>query len=150
MPHDGYNLEGMILCIDYLCLQDHRVSPFPFSIQVRNNTKDIIQHYNKYSVTTSNEKKQWRDIVPILVPGDKVEVIVVFGLGFFVKKTTLYLIYGQLVDKEMEDLSTSNENVVGSTDASDVSKETMKVNLERIHLDDDEEEDALFKIAKRQ
>ena len=62
VPHVGCNLEGMILCIDYSCSQGNMTSPFPFDIQIQNNTKGIIQHYKEDSITTSNDKNQWHDI----------------------------------------------------------------------------------------
>ena len=118
-------------------------SPFPFGIQIHNNAKGIIQYYKKDSTTTSDDKNQWQCMVSNLEPGDMVEVVVVFGLRFIVKKTTIYLVYDQSIDKEMEGLSTSNKDVVVSIDTIGAYKNPTMINPKRVHLDDNSEEDVV-------
>ena len=94
MPYVDCNLKGMILYINYSCSPDNTTSPFPFGIQIQNNTKGIIQYYKKDSITNFDDKNQWQGMVSNLEPGDELEVIVVFRLRFIVKKTTICLVYG--------------------------------------------------------
>ncbi|AES87069.1 TIR-NBS-LRR RCT1-like resistance protein, putative [Medicago truncatula] len=74
-----------------------------------------IQLY-KRDTLTSFEIEDWRSITSNLEPGNKVEVIVVFGDGFIVEKTTLSLLYDEPINKETEHCNAvDEEDVIVST-----------------------------------
>jgi hypothetical protein len=45
-------------------------------------------------------------------PGDKVEIVVVFGNSFIVMKTTVYLLYDKPIGEKVEQYHAPDKNVV--------------------------------------
>ncbi|XP_027334981.1 TMV resistance protein N-like [Abrus precatorius] len=101
VPHmNGHNLRSMMLSIVYYS-PDDIISEGCQNVLINNYTKRTILVY-KRDTLTSFEDEDWQSITSNLEPGNKVEVIVVFGHGFFVKNTTIYLLYDKQVDEAME------------------------------------------------
>jgi len=53
---------------------------------VINHTKTTIRLYKREALT-SFENEEWLNVVSNIAPGDKVDVVVVFGIYLVVKKT---------------------------------------------------------------
>ncbi|RYR26767.1 hypothetical protein HN873_040154 [Arachis hypogaea] len=95
-------LKTIMLCIMYPS------SPYTITFEslknvlIINYTKSTIQVY-KQDTLASFEDEEWQNIISSMEPGDRVEVhIVLFGYGFSVKKTTVFLIYDGPIDQKME------------------------------------------------
>lgn len=89
------NMKGVILCISYSSssLENMASGCNLLSVLIINHTKAIIQSYKRDS-TTSFGDDDWQGMISNLKPGDEVEVAVVLGNPFTVKRTTIYLICG--------------------------------------------------------
>jgi hypothetical protein len=61
-----------------------------------NYTKTTIHAY-KRDTLTSFDDEDWQSITSNLEPGNKVGIVVVFGEGFIVEKTTVSLLYADVV-----------------------------------------------------
>jgi hypothetical protein len=90
---EGRNLKSM-MCIVYTSTPDNTTSDGLKNLLVINHTKTTIHLYKKEALT-SFENEEWQNIVSNIAPGNKVEVVVVFGSYFIVKKTIVYLIYDE-------------------------------------------------------
>jgi hypothetical protein len=97
----GSNLKSMMLYIVYYSYSENITSEGFQGILIINYTKKSIHAY-KRDTLTSFEDEDWQSITSHLEPGNKVEVMVVFGDGFIVDKTTVSLLYEESFDKEME------------------------------------------------
>jgi hypothetical protein len=97
----GRNLKSMILFVVYYSSSENIISEGCQGLLIINYTKTTI-HVFKRDTLTSFEDEDWQSITSNLEPGNKVEVMVVFGEGFIVDKTTISLLYDEPVDKEME------------------------------------------------
>ncbi|CAL0328928.1 unnamed protein product [Lupinus luteus] len=97
---DGH-LKGMILCVVYSSSPGSMTDECLSGVLIVNYTKCFIQLYKQDTVSYLNED-EWQGIVSNLAPHDKVEICVVFGNRLNVKKTALYLIYGEPTDRVME------------------------------------------------
>ncbi|MCH81033.1 TIR-NBS-LRR RCT1 resistance protein [Trifolium medium] len=94
-------LKSMMLSVVYYSSPDNITSEGFHGVLIINYTKTVIQAY-KRDTLTSFEDEDWRSITLNLEPGNRVEVMVVFGEGFIVEKTTISILYDEAVDKEME------------------------------------------------
>lgn len=65
-----------------------------------NHTKTTIQLY-KREAFASFENEEWQRVVSNMEPGDKVEIVVVFGNSFIVMKTAVYLIYDEPIGENL-------------------------------------------------
>jgi hypothetical protein len=117
-----------------------------------NYTKATIHAY-KRDTLTSFEDEDWQSITSNLEPGNKVEIIVVFGEGFIVDKTIISLLYDEPLDKEMEGCHVVNEEdvIVSGNDGNNVSgsggdtvsllyDEPLDKEMEHYHVVDEEED----------
>ncbi|XP_054795398.1 disease resistance protein RPV1-like [Prosopis cineraria] len=107
----GCDLKGMVICCVYFPSGDLGNMAFEsyISLMIINYTKTTTLHYRQDSLT-SFEEAEWKEIVANLDSNDQVEVIVVFGNGFTVKRTAIYLKYHESFDEQMEHpLSLSRE-----------------------------------------
>ncbi|QHO54041.1 hypothetical protein HN51_022723 [Arachis hypogaea] len=103
VPHvHSRELKTIMLCIMYPS------SPYTITFEslknvlIINYTKSTIQVY-KQDTLASFEDEEWQNIISSMEPGDRVEVhIVLFGYGFSVKKTTIFLIYDGPIHQKME------------------------------------------------
>ena len=102
VPHvNGRNLKTMTLCIVYFSSSDTITSESLKNGLIINYTKSTI-HVYKRDTLASLEDEEWQNIISNLEPGNSVEVLLVgFGYGFIVKKTTVYLIYDEPIDQYM-------------------------------------------------
>ncbi|KAK7349959.1 hypothetical protein VNO77_07893 [Canavalia gladiata] len=85
------NLKAM-LCIVDSSTQDNVTSDGLRNVLVINHTKTTIQLY-KRDALTSFKDEEWQRVVSNVEPGNKVEVVIIFGNEFIVKKIAIYLIY---------------------------------------------------------
>ncbi|KAK7286738.1 hypothetical protein RJT34_21950 [Clitoria ternatea] len=90
-------LKGMVLCAVYSSTQENMTAQCLASVLIANYTKCIFQIY-KQDTTVSFNDEDWQGIISNLEPGDEVEIFVVFGKGFTVKKTATYLICDESID----------------------------------------------------
>jgi len=71
------------------------------NVLVKNYTKATIQIYKSETLASfKDEEKQ--NVVSSIEPGNKVEVIFVFGDGFIAKETAIYLVYEESIGKKLE------------------------------------------------
>ncbi|WJX49202.1 hypothetical protein P8452_35666 [Trifolium repens] len=101
VPMKGRNLKSMMLYIVYYSSLENITSEGCQGVLIINYTKATIHAY-KRDTLTSFEDEDWQSITSNLKPGNKVEVMVVFGDGFIIEKTTVSLLYDEPVNKEME------------------------------------------------
>ncbi|KAK7313174.1 hypothetical protein VNO77_37656 [Canavalia gladiata] len=97
---NGFNLKSMMLFIVYFS-PDNLTLESCQNVLIINYTKKTILVY-KRDALISFKDEEWKSIRSNLEPGNKVKVIVLFGHGFIVEKTTVYLLYGEPIDKNME------------------------------------------------
>ncbi|CAK8535475.1 unnamed protein product [Lathyrus sativus] len=106
----GSILKSMMLFVLYYSSPDNIISEGCHGMLIINYTKTTIQVY-KRDTLISFEDGDWQSITSNLEPGNEVEVMVVFGEGFIVEKTTISLLYDESINREME-----NCNAVGEED----------------------------------
>jgi hypothetical protein len=98
------------MCITCSSTPDNITSDGLKNVLVKNYTKATIQLY-KNETLASFEDEEGQRVVSSIEPGNKLEIIVVFGNGFIVKKTSVYLIYEQLdTQEELATVSDGDEN----------------------------------------
>ncbi|XP_028751293.1 TMV resistance protein N-like [Neltuma alba] len=99
----GRDLKGMIICCAYSPSSDlsNKACESCVSVVIINYTKTTTLCYRQDSLT-SFEEAEWKQIISNLDSDDRVEVIVVFGNGFIVKRTTIYLKYDESFDEQIE------------------------------------------------
>ena len=90
----------MILFVVYYSSSNVTSAGFQ-GVLIINYTKATIHIYKKDALT-SFEDEEWQSITSNLEPGNKVKIVVVFGEGFVVDRTTLSLLYDEPVNKEMK------------------------------------------------
>ncbi|XP_028751253.1 TMV resistance protein N [Neltuma alba] len=99
----GHDLKGMIICCAYFPSSDlsKKACESCVSVMIINYTKTTTLCYRQDSLT-SFEEAEWKKIISNLDSDDQVEVMVVFGNGFTVKRTTIYLKYDESFDEQIE------------------------------------------------
>ncbi|CAJ2657360.1 unnamed protein product [Trifolium pratense] len=95
----GRNLKT-IMCIVSTSSRDNITSSGLRNMLVKNYTKATIQLY-KGEALISSEDEEGQRLVSSIEPGNKVEVVVVFENGFITKKTTVYLVYDEPIDRTL-------------------------------------------------
>jgi len=111
----GHNLKTIMCCV-YSSSPDNITSAGLKNVLVINHTKTTIQLYKREAVSTF-ENEEWQRVVSNLQPGDKVEIVVVFGNSFIVMKTAVYLVYDEPINEKLEQCHAPDKNVlVGSGD----------------------------------
>ncbi|CAJ2655793.1 unnamed protein product [Trifolium pratense] len=118
----GSNLKSVMLSVVYYSSSDNITSEGCQGVLIRNYTKTTIHAY-KRDTLTSFDDEDWQSITSNLEPGNKVEVMVVFGEGFIVDKTTISLLYDEPLNKEMEHCHLVDEEdvIVSGNDGYNVS-----------------------------
>ncbi|XP_054794890.1 disease resistance protein RUN1-like isoform X3 [Prosopis cineraria] len=129
----GYSLRGMTLCIIYSSFLNKVAFGYPVGVLLINFSKSTIQLYKRETLTSFGDE-EWQDITSKLEPGDKVEVIVVFGYRFTVKKTAMYLIYAESMEENTVPTQEPDKNVVSSS-----RHEITRVESKAFQCDDEEE-----------
>nr|WIL59985.1 nodulation protein [Melilotus officinalis] len=90
---EGRRLKTM-MCIVYSSSPNDITSDGLKNVLVINHTKTTIQLYKREALS-SFENDEWLRVISNIEPLNKVEIVVLFGNGFIVKKTTVYLIYDE-------------------------------------------------------
>jgi len=109
LPQDRV-MKGMTLCVVYLSTSKI-IEPELTAVFIANYTKCTLQMHNHGSIMSFNDE-DWDCIMSNLGSGDKVEIFVTFGHGLMIKSTSVYLIYGELNDLEMEHCPEPKENAL--------------------------------------
>ncbi|KAF7840864.1 TMV resistance protein N-like [Senna tora] len=106
------NLKGITLCSFYSSssslLANTNMTPECklFSILIINHTKAIIQSYKQDSATSIRDNEaEWGGMVANLEAGDQMEVAIVLGQRFTVRRTIIYLVYGEPIHEEIMECS---------------------------------------------
>jgi len=99
------------MCIVYSSSPDGITSVGLQNVLVINHTKTTIQLYKREALS-SFENEEWQRVISNMEPGDKVEIVVVFGNSFIVMKTTVYLIYDEPIGEKVEQYHAPDKNVV--------------------------------------
>ncbi|KAI9118780.1 hypothetical protein K1719_010225 [Acacia pycnantha] len=104
-------LKGMTLCCEYYSLRDLSNVEFDsfITMLIINYTKMTTLHYRQDTMASFEEAK-WKEIISNLDSDDQVEIIVVFGHGFTVKRTSVYLKYYESFDEQKEDPPSSSRS----------------------------------------
>ena len=114
----GCNLKTMI-CVIYSSTPDNIASDGLKNMLVKNYTKATLQLY-KRDALVSFEDEEGERVVSSIEPGDKVDVVVVFGKGFIVKETIVYLVYDQPIGEKIEKCQEQEKNdIMLSCDANE-------------------------------
>ncbi|XP_058729207.1 disease resistance protein RPP4-like [Vicia villosa] len=107
----GSILKSMMLFVLYYSSQDNIISEGCHGMLIINYTKTTIQVY-KRDTLMSFVDGDWQSITANLEPGNEVEVMVVFGEGFTVEKTTISFLYDKPINQEMENRNEVDEEGV--------------------------------------
>ncbi|RDY04645.1 TMV resistance protein N, partial [Mucuna pruriens] len=94
-------IKGMTLCVVYLSTPEITASECLISVLMVNYTKCTMQIYKRDTVLSFSDV-DCQGIMSHLGSGDRVEIFLTFGHGLVVKKTAVYLMYGESIDLEME------------------------------------------------
>ncbi|KAK2432868.1 disease resistance protein RPV1 [Trifolium repens] len=110
------NLKSMLFFVTYYSSPDNITLEGCQGVLIINYTKTTVQVYNRDTLT-SFEDEDWQSITSNLEPSNKVVVMIVFGEGFTVEKTTVSLLYDVPINKEMEHCdAVSRDDVIVSID----------------------------------
>jgi hypothetical protein len=107
----GSNMKSMMLFVVYYSSPDNIASACCQGVLIINYTKTTILAYKKDTLTSFADE-EWKSIQSNLEPGNEVGVIVAFGEGFIVEKTTVSLLYDESMNKEMEHFNAVDEEDV--------------------------------------
>ncbi|CAK8574855.1 unnamed protein product [Lathyrus sativus] len=100
-----------VVCIVLSLGPDEITSNGLKNVLVINHTKATIQLYKREALSFF-ENEEWQRVVSTMEPGDKVEIVVIFGNGVVVKKTAVYLIYDEPFCKKMDQFHAPDKNAV--------------------------------------
>jgi len=107
-------MKSMMLYVVYYSSLDNITSEGCQGLLIINYTNTTFQLY-KRDTLASFDDEDWNSITSNLEPGNEVEVIVIFGEGFIVENTTIYLFYDESTNKEMEhDSAIDEEDFIAS------------------------------------
>ncbi|XP_028751300.1 disease resistance protein RPP2B-like [Neltuma alba] len=116
-PVNGYDhLKGMTICFVYIPsgdLDNKACESCIICLMIINYTKATTLLYTEEKLK-SLEEAEMEEIISNLGPGDQVEVRVIFGNGFTVKKTAVYLVYNESFDEQMEPSTFEAVNLIGT------------------------------------
>ena len=125
---EGRSLKTM-MCIVYSSSPGGITSDGLKNVLVINHTKTTIQLYKREALS-SFEREDWQRVISNMVPGDKVEIVVVFGNSFIVMKTIVYLIYDEPIDKKMDECHAPDKNVIVGGDENECSSKRISPQVE--------------------
>ncbi|XP_045812982.1 disease resistance protein RPV1-like isoform X1 [Trifolium pratense] len=108
---EGRMLKTMMICIVYSSTAHNITSDGLINLLIKNYTKATIQLYTKEALVSFQDEEREK-VVSSMKPGHKVEVVVVFGKGFIVKETIIYLVYDQPIGENMEKCQEQEKNVI--------------------------------------
>ncbi|XP_027907780.1 TMV resistance protein N-like isoform X2 [Vigna unguiculata] len=95
---NGRNLKTMMCHIHYSS-SDSITSDGLKNLLVINHTKSTIQLF-KRNALASFDDEEWQRVLSNIEPGNKVQIVVVFWSRLIVIKTSIYLIYEAIEEKE--------------------------------------------------
>ncbi|WVZ17270.1 hypothetical protein V8G54_010252 [Vigna mungo] len=121
---NGRSLKTMMCHIHYSS-SDSITSDGLKNLLVINHTKSSIQLY-KRNALASFDDEEWQRVLSNIDPGNKVQIFVVFWNRITVNKTSIYLIY-EAIDEKEEHYHASNMNVARSISAGVESMEDLRV-----------------------
>ncbi|KAH1069157.1 hypothetical protein GLYMA_03G087500v4 [Glycine max] len=98
---DYCGMKGMTLCVVYISTPEIMATESLVSVLIVNYTKCTIQIHKRDTVISFNDV-DWQGIISHLGPGDKVEIFVIFGNGLVIKKTSVYLMCDESINRETE------------------------------------------------
>jgi hypothetical protein len=125
----GRNLKTM-MCFVYSSSPDNITSYGLNNVLVINHTKTTIKLYKKEAFS-SFQNGDWQRVLSNMEPGDKVEIVVVFGNNFVVLKTAVYLIYDEPIDEKLEQCHSPDKNfVVDSGDENESGSKSISLQVE--------------------
>ncbi|KAJ1393708.1 Leucine-rich repeat domain superfamily [Sesbania bispinosa] len=101
VPNNGSKLKGMTLRIIYSSSLVN-LAPECVLLNVFNYTKNTTLSY-KLDTTTSLKDEEWQGLISNLEPGDEVEIVIVLGHRFTVKKIVAHLIYSARQGSNLRD-----------------------------------------------
>jgi hypothetical protein len=128
----GHNLKTM-MCFVYSSSPANLTSDGLKNVLVINHTKTTIQLY-KREAFASFENKDWQRVLSNMEPGDKVEIVVVFGNHFIVLKTAVYLIYDGQIDEKLEQCHSPDKFfVVDSGDENESAAKRISLQVDPAH-----------------
>ncbi|WVZ16146.1 hypothetical protein V8G54_009128 [Vigna mungo] len=120
---NGRSLKTMMCHIHYSS-PDSITSDGLKNLLVINHTKSTIQLY-KRNALSSFDDEEWQRVLSNSDPGNKVQIVVVFWNRITVKKTSIYLIY-EAIDEKEEHYHASNMNVPRSISSGVESMEDLR------------------------
>ncbi|KAL9303412.1 hypothetical protein ACSQ67_020675 [Phaseolus vulgaris] len=109
VPEDC-SMKGMAFCIVYLSNPEIMATECLTSILIANYTKRTLQIHRQATVISFNDE-DWQEIISHLGGGDNVEISVASGHHLVVKKTAVYLMYGESNDIEIEPPQCESDDV---------------------------------------
>ncbi|GAU37605.1 hypothetical protein TSUD_365260 [Trifolium subterraneum] len=112
---EGRNLKTIMCIVHSTSTRDNLTSSGLKNMLVKNYTKATIQLY-KGAALISSEDEEGQRVVSSIEPGNKVEVVVVFENGFITKKTTVYLVYDEPIDRTLNPYHFPDLNVSSCSD----------------------------------
>ncbi|XP_028751304.1 TMV resistance protein N-like [Neltuma alba] len=134
-PVNGHDhLKGMTICFAYIPsgdLENKASGSCIICLMIINYTKASTLLYTEDKLK-SLEEAEMKEIISNLKPNDQVEVKAVFGDGFTVKKTVVYLMYSESFDEQMEPSTSEAVNLSGTK-----------------HKCEEEEEEEAYQSTKR-
>jgi len=109
VPEDR-GMKGMALCIVYFSNPEMKPTECFTSVLIANYTKRTLQIHKQDTVISFNDE-DWKEIISHLGGGDKVEIFVTFGDDLVVKKTAVYLMYGESHDIQIKPTNSEPNDV---------------------------------------
>ncbi|QHO24662.1 TMV resistance protein N [Arachis hypogaea] len=106
---NGRKLKTVLLCIVYSSSPNNVPSEAHIfkNLFIINHTKTTPYVYDGDTLASLKDE-EWQKVTSILEAGDKVQIVVVAGLGFTVKKTVVYLVYA---DQQAEGIVCADDMV---------------------------------------
>ncbi|XP_028751286.1 TMV resistance protein N-like [Neltuma alba] len=108
----SHELKGMTVCCEYHPsgdLGNVDIDSF-ITMVITNYTKTTTLLYGR-GVVTSFEEANWKEIISNLDSNEQVHIIILFGNGFIVKRTAIYLKYDESFDELIEDPPSSSREL---------------------------------------
>ncbi|KAI9081703.1 hypothetical protein K1719_036357 [Acacia pycnantha] len=116
-PVNGHDhLKGMTICCIYIPVGDSdngSFKPCIICLTIVNYTRGTTLLYTEDKLKSLEEAEK-REIISNLESDDQVEVKAIFGNGFIVKKTAVYLIYTDSFDEKMETSISAATSLTGT------------------------------------
>ncbi|MCH79624.1 TMV resistance protein N [Trifolium medium] len=102
VPENGDRcMNGITLCVLYSSTSENLANECITSVLIINYTQFTIQIYKRDTIMSFNDE-DWQGVISNLGVDDNVEIYVAIGHGLKVEETTVYLIYDQSNDMEIE------------------------------------------------